>query len=503
MEKNLEGQIPGEELQANDSNLTKTYDKDETDPENDRPQLLSTQSQMITFETKKASVNDTKKNQAQKHASTMPIQGHNLSFKDFEVRKELGSGSFAEVYLVKRKADKGVQGKYSALKCIDRDQITKENKVHEIIIEKEVQFSFPDKKLVNFYSWFEDKDYYYLEIEFCKNGEFAQYLKAEKQLPLDAVKFFAAECVLIQEFLHSNGIVHRDFKPENLMLDEKNHLKVIDFGTAVFFETETNQLFYKKIMSVLHSFSYKNSNDDTVYSPEKQSFVGTSLYMSPEMISESQCGFEGDFWALGVLIYQMISGKYPFDGNNLVLFDMIKNVDIKYPEDMNKDIKDLISKILVADPKERLGCGAKDKHLDMDALKKHQFFKGIDWKNLYNTESPMKQQHRNFSSGFGEEKTPQKPIILQTELVKKMKFLIFFDVRQLILYNNGILAYFNPETNEKRGEIHLKKSCVAKFKKNYTFILETHSRTFTFITYEPNAQMWVNTINKEIKRQFK
>ena len=108
------------------------------------------------------------------------------------MRKELGSGSYSEVYLCKRKEDKGKQNKYSALKCIDRTQIEREQKQHHVFVEKEVLFSFPDKKVVNLYSSFKDKDYFYLEIEYCKNGEFAKFLKSEKKLPLNTAKFFAA-----------------------------------------------------------------------------------------------------------------------------------------------------------------------------------------------------------------------------------------------------------------------------------------------------------------------
>lgn len=484
---------------------TKTYDLDETDPQKEQSPMKMSQPQQLNKKVETSNTESQSKAKTQQYAHSMPQEAelNRLSFKDFEVRKELGSGSYSEVYLCKRKEDKGKQGKYSALKCIDRTQIEREQKSHHVFVEKEVLFSFPDKKVVNLYSSFKDKDYFYLEIEYCKNGEFAKFLKSEKKLPLNTAKFFAAECLLIQEFLHENGIAHRDFKPENLMLDEKNHLKVIDFGTAAFFETSTNKSFYKRVMSILKSISYTDSNDNSNYTAERQSFVGTVLYMCPEMVSNSQCGPEGDFWALGVLIYQMLTKEYPFDGNNIQLYEMIQNIQIKYPDSMDSNAKDLIGKILKVNPKERLGCGPKGSSHDLDAQKNHPFFAGIDWENLYDQPSPVKATHKVFSSGFGDELVaPQKPQILKTGLVRKMKMLIFYNTRQLILYNNGMLAYFNPENNEKRGEIHLNKECKTRVKRHYTFELETKSRTFIFNTDESCAEDWVKIINSEIKRLF-
>ena len=159
--------------------------------------------------------------------------------------------------------------------------------------------------------------------------------------------------------------------------------------------------------------------------------------MSPEMISDSQCDYEADFWALGVTIYKMLTNKYPFDGEgNFDLFENIKEGKFVYPEDMDKNAQDLISKILKVEPAERLGCGKKGSKNDISALKEHPFFKGIDWENIYEQHSPARVSHKVFSVSHNNkimELEQNKPKIKKTGLVKKLKMLnILWNTRQLI-----------------------------------------------------------------------
>jgi hypothetical protein len=148
--------------------------------------------------------------------------------------------------------------------------------------------------------------------------------------------------------------------------------------------------------------------------------------------------------------------RYPFNSKNeFDMFEMIKNCKPKFPKDMDPDAVDLISKILVKDPKKRLGAGPKGSANDVAALKKHPFFSGIEFDKLYDMESPVRLSKTVFKVMNKEvaELLQPKPKIIKTGLVKKMKTL-YYNRRQLILYNNGTLSYYDPKSNKKKGEIH-------------------------------------------------
>lgn len=161
--------------------------------------------------------------------------------------------------------------------------------------------------------------------------------------------FYAAEVVLAFEFLHSHNIVYRDLKPENMVIHQDGHIRIIDFGFAKEIEGHTYTL------------------------------CGTPDYLAPEILKQQGYGRAVDWWALGVLIYEMLTGCPPFyDSQNMRLYDKILVSKPHFPPSMDSDAKDLIEKLLEKDPYKRLGSG----HAGVEEIKQHPWFKDVRWDTL-------------------------------------------------------------------------------------------------------------------------
>jgi serine/threonine protein kinase len=183
------------------------------------------------------------------------------------------------------------------------------------------------------------------------------------------------------EYLHSKDIIHRDIKPENIVISNDGHFKLTDFGLS---ETE---LSYNKY--VLQNENFEKKFSDDVPNDSKKP-IGTVQYMAPEVIEGQTITEVVDYWALGVLIFELFTGKLPFNGKtNSGTFEKIVNVDIEWNEldNYNEDAKDLIKKFLMKDYYLRWGSW------NIEQVKAHRFFKNFDWKNIRNYRDSLVIQH--------------------------------------------------------------------------------------------------------------
>ena len=170
--------------------------------------------------------------------------------------------------------------------------------------------------------------------------------------------------------MHSQSIVHRDLKPENVLLTEDGHLKLMDFGSAKDLKHPD-----RKRRSTVRPPSSRNSTDE-----RKSTFVGTADYVSPEMLLGREASYTMDVWALGCLLFQMLVGKPPFRaGSEYLTFQKVQAALYQTPVDVDRQAADLIGKLLVAEPEDRLGCGPEGHGAGYAAIKAHPFFAGIDW----------------------------------------------------------------------------------------------------------------------------
>ncbi|KAG9295590.1 hypothetical protein G9A89_000955 [Geosiphon pyriformis] len=290
------------------------------------------------------------------------------SVKDFELGRTLGEGSYSTVVAAR---DRG-SGKEYAIKILDKKHIIKEKKVKYVNIEKNtlnkmchpgIHFTTADK-------------YYIIQLEtgkmrqtdfvldHAKNGELLTFIKKLGSFDLVCTQFYAGQILSAIDYMHNQGIIHRDLKPENILLDEKMHIKVTDFGTAKILEKNTD-----------------GEEDDRA-----NSFVGTAEYVSPELLKEKAACKSSDFWALGCIVYQLIAGRPPFKGSNeYMTFQKIVNLEYDFPEGFPDIARDLVQKLLVLKPAERLGAGGR---AGVAKLKSHPFFEDIEWDSIWHQPAP-------------------------------------------------------------------------------------------------------------------
>ncbi|XP_054400262.1 cAMP-dependent protein kinase catalytic subunit PRKX-like isoform X1 [Pongo abelii] len=253
-----------------------------------------------------------------------------------------GTGTFGRVHLVKEKTAKH----FFALKVMsipDVIRLKQEQHVHnEKSVLKEVSHPF----LIRLFWTWHDERFLYMLMEYVPGGELFSYLRNRGRFSSTTGLFYSAEIICAIEYLHSKEIVYRDLKPENILLDRDGHIKLTDFGFA------------KKLVD------------------RTWTLCGTPEYLAPEVIQSKGHGRAVDWWALGILIFEMLSGFPPFfDDNPFGIYQKILAGEIDFPRHLDFHVKDLIKKLLVVDRTRRLGNmknGAND-------VKRHRWFRSVDW----------------------------------------------------------------------------------------------------------------------------
>jgi serine/threonine protein kinase len=286
--------------------------------------------------------------------STMLNSGmsRKMTAEDFEPLMCLGKGSYGTVLLVRQRAT----GRLFAQKQFKKASITvhkkliEQTKTERSILESVNRHPF----IVNLYYAFQDHEKLYLILEYAQGGELFHHLAAERMFSEDVAAFYMAEMVLALDHLHRTvGVIYRDLKPENCLLDSEGHLLLTDFGLSKVSLDEDNPC---------------------------RSFLGTVEYMAPEVIQGVDYGAAVDWWSLGALGYDLLTGAPPFAGNNNAkIQEKIVKSKLSLPYYLSADAKDLLTRLLRKEPKKRLGFNMPK---DLQTIKKHRFFRKIDWKKL-------------------------------------------------------------------------------------------------------------------------
>ncbi|KAI2623032.1 kinase-like protein [Hypomontagnella submonticulosa] len=271
---------------------------------------------------------------------------------DFEPLRCLGKGTYGTVLLVKQRATGRLyaQKQFKKASVIVHKKLVEQTKTERQILESVNRHPF----VVKLFYAFQDQEKLYLILEYGQGGELFTHLNTEKMFSESVAAFYMAEMVLALSHLHDTlGVVYRDLKPENCLLDAQGHLLLTDFGLSK--------------VAVEEDAGCK-------------SILGTVEYMAPEIVLGQKYGKAVDWWSFGALGYDLMTGNPPFrGGNHAKIQQNIVKQKLVLPYFLSPDAKDLMTRLLKKDPTKRLGSNMPR---DLQMIKKHRFFRKIDWKKL-------------------------------------------------------------------------------------------------------------------------
>jgi len=290
---------------------------------------------------------------SQSEASSTPT-GKKPSLEDFEMVRVLGKGSFGKVLLC-RKRD---SGKLYAIKVLKKQHVVKRRQVVHTKTERSVLGLVDHPFVVKLHYAFQTGDKLHFVLDFCSGGELFFHLGRAGRFSENLGRFYAAEIALALGHLHKKGVVYRDLKPENILLDSEGHIKLADFGLSK-----------EGIVSGIKG---------------THSFCGTPEYLAPEVLNRKGHGTSVDWWSLGALLYEMLTGLPPwYSQDRQKMFACIRSSDLRFPDFVSSLAQLILTDFLERDVTKRLGSVR-----DVDDVKEHPFFQFMDWDKLYRREIP-------------------------------------------------------------------------------------------------------------------
>lgn len=299
-----------------------------------------------------------------------------LSIENFDLLKVIGKGSFGKVMQVMKKDTKQIY----ALKTLRKHHIISRMEVTHTLAERTVLARINNPFVVPLKFSFQSPEKLYLVLSFINGGELFYHLQKSGKFSMDRSRFYIAELLAALESLHELNVIYRDLKPENILIDYQGHIALCDFGLC----------------------KLNMSNDDRT-----STFCGTPEYLAPELLLNQGYTRSVDWWTLGTLLYEMLTGLPPFFDEDIpTMYKKILQNPLKFPAFLEgTEAQDLLTKLLQKDPSKRLS--------DAQSIKSHPFFKDIDWKKLLDKgyAPPFKPTVNGFldTSNFDQDFTNERP----------------------------------------------------------------------------------------------
>lgn len=307
-----------------------------------------------------------------------PEKNKKMKMEDFDLLKVIGQGSFGKVMQVRKKDT----GRIYAMKIIRKANIVERDEVEHTIAERNVLAKINHPYIVNLKFAFQTQDKLYLVLAFVNGGELFKHLQDEGQFEEARAKFYTAQLLLALEHLHTYNIIYRDLKPENILLDYSGNIALCDFGLCKLQMRKDTKTF---------------------------SFCGTPEYLAPELLLGDGYTKVVDWWTLGVLLYEMLTGLPPFYDEEVdEMYKKILHQELTFPPEVSPTARMLLMRLLERDPEKRLGSNGASE------IRNHEFFSDINWHKLMarKVKPLFKPQVKSATdtTNFDEEFTAQVPV---------------------------------------------------------------------------------------------
>ncbi|KAL0949538.1 hypothetical protein HGRIS_009587 [Hohenbuehelia grisea] len=367
-----------------------------------------------------------------KESTFLRLRRTKLGVNDFKTVKVIGKGAFGEVRLV-QKTD---TGKIYAMKTLKKEEMLKKDQLAHVRAERDVLAESNSPWVVQLFYSFQDPVFLYLIMEFLPGGDLMTMLIKYDTFSEDVTRFYIAQCVLAIESVHNLGFIHRDIKPDNILIDKGGHIKLSDFGLSTGFHKQHDSSYYQRLLDstsgkqaapraqaarnsvMVNSINLTMSSKDEIATWKANrrklaySTVGTPDYIAPEIFMQQGYGNECDWWSLGAIMFECLVGYPPFCSEST--HDTYQKImqwqnHLLFPDDvhLSRESEDLIKRLITS----------ADKRLKVEQIKRHPFFYGVDWETIRSIDAPFVPHLRSITdtSYFPTDELNQAPEELPNE----------------------------------------------------------------------------------------
>ena len=391
-------------------------------------------------------------------------------FEDFIVESPIGQGAYGQIY----KAQFVKTGEIFALKALNRRVLLKMKKQSVATVEKEALNKCSGGFIIDLYGTFKDTSNLYFVLRYAQHGDLAEAVHDLGSLNIMATKYTCAQLLVAISTMHQQHIIHRDIKIENILLDERNYIMLTDFGTALICD-----------------------NNDPGF--RSSSIVGTPAFVAPELLNDGKICYASDLWAFGCVIFNLLTGKAPFEGENVpaLMANIVSRKIVPEMERLPKHAKSLILSLLEVDPQKRIGYGESE--TGYPSIRNHPFFNHVVWETLGEITMPLFSSFEpETETSFAKELIEPGESIIHEGKVERKRFLSWKE-RLMIITDRKRIMLFNLEKKSIKHTIPISpklKIHVEPDGKEWSITF--NDKTEKYRCKDGNAGLWASKIMKEM-----